>query len=348
MEDFAWPAGTPLTAAGWLQSGSTTLNPVTVTGPGLSLDGYSGSGSGNAAALKPTGQDVYAPFPPTGSGTLYYSFLLNVSSAGSGDYLIALSPASSQSSYYARFHVKSTAGGYLVGMSKNNEVTGGARYGSTVVPLDQTVAVVVKYEFREPGAGADSANDAITVWLFSASFPHVEPGGPEIDVYVCPSRPDPQSLGLVTLRQGATSAGSTLVVDAIRIGESWPGGGAAGVRSAEPTVPRDAALSACYPNPFNPATVIRYTVPASDANPVTLSLSKGGSGRSPDVSGRWPVVSLRVYDMLGRETAMLVHEAKPPGTYEVRFDARGLATGVYIAVLTTDGVRLSRKMMLLR
>ena len=60
-----------------------------------------------------------------------------------------------------------------------------------------------------------------------------------------------------------------------------------------------------YPNPFNPTTILQYQVPgASD-------------------------VKLRVFDLLGREVATLVNESKSAGTYEVRFDAHNLASGVY-------------------
>ncbi len=90
---------------------------------------------------------------------------------------------------------------------------------------------------------------------------------------------------------------------------------AVAVPAAAAAVPLTASLSA-YPNPFNPAAVIRYSVP---------------------VAGR---VRLAVYDMLGRRVEILVDEVKAPGTYEVRFDARlpggqgsGLAGGVYFCVL---------------
>jgi hypothetical protein len=65
-----------------------------------------------------------------------------------------------------------------------------------------------------------------------------------------------------------------------------------------------------YPNPFNPETVIAFEVPM--------------------VGGQWPVVSLRVYDVLGREVAVLVDEEKQPGRYEVPFDATALSSGIYL------------------
>ncbi|HET6273144.1 MAG TPA: PKD domain-containing protein [Bacteroidota bacterium] len=60
-----------------------------------------------------------------------------------------------------------------------------------------------------------------------------------------------------------------------------------------------------YPNPFNPTTNLEFRVSASGS------------------------VSLRIFDVLGREVATLVNEEKPPGTYSVVWDAKGVASGVY-------------------
>jgi hypothetical protein len=89
-------------------------------------------------------------------------------------------------------------------------------------------------------------------------------------------------------------------------------------------VPAEFVLEQNYPNPFNPATRIPFAV--------------RGSG----------FVSLKVYDVLGREVRTLVNENLPPGSYEVTFDAEGLASGVYIYRLTAGEFRASRRMMLVR
>lgn len=79
-----------------------------------------------------------------------------------------------------------------------------------------------------------------------------------------------------------------------------------------------------YPNPFNPTTRIRYQV----------------SGVSD--------VKITVYDLLGREVAVLVNERKAPGSYEVPFNAEGLSSGVYVYRMTTESFAECRKMLLLR
>lgn len=82
-----------------------------------------------------------------------------------------------------------------------------------------------------------------------------------------------------------------------------------------------------YPNPFNPSTVISYQLP---------------------VNGR---VSLKVYDILGKEVATLVDEYKEAGKYEVEFNVGqtiSLSSGIYIYRLTAGNFTASRKMMILK
>jgi hypothetical protein len=84
------------------------------------------------------------------------------------------------------------------------------------------------------------------------------------------------------------------------------------------------ALEQNYPNPFNPTTLIRYELP------------------------RMSDVNLAVYDMLGREVALLVNERKGPGRYSVEFQASVSATGVYFCRLTAGAFTQTRKMLVVR
>jgi hypothetical protein len=59
-------------------------------------------------------------------------------------------------------------------------------------------------------------------------------------------------------------------------------------------------------------------------------------------------VKLVVFDLLGREVAVLVNERKAPGSYEATFDANGLASGVYVYRLTAGSFVQSRKMVLVK
>jgi hypothetical protein len=82
--------------------------------------------------------------------------------------------------------------------------------------------------------------------------------------------------------------------------------------------PLDYYLSQNYPNPFNPTTTIEFQIPA-----LTFSENKE--------QGR--LVTLKVYDILGREVAILVNENKYPGLYFVKWNAAGFPSGLYFCQL---------------
>jgi uncharacterized membrane protein len=88
--------------------------------------------------------------------------------------------------------------------------------------------------------------------------------------------------------------------------------------------PNNFNLAQNYPNPFNPVTTIQY------------SISKGSS------------VTLKVYDVLGNEIAVLVNEEKDRGVYSVNFDASGFASGIYFYRLTAGTFVETKKMILLK
>lgn len=88
--------------------------------------------------------------------------------------------------------------------------------------------------------------------------------------------------------------------------------------------PSSFVLSQNYPNPFNPSTTIEYSLAAS---------------------GR---VSLRVYDVLGREVKTLVNERQESGTYSVRLDGSTLPSGIYYYSLNAGAPIATKKMLLLK
>jgi hypothetical protein len=222
VEDFTGTASTQLVAAGWTISGTSVVNPLTITASGLTFSGYASSGIGNGVPMANNGQDVYKSFTAVSSDSLYLAFMANVSAALTGDYFIALSPSASQTNYYARLHVKATTGGFLVGVSKSNEVSGGAQYGSTVFSLNTTYLFVVKYKFVPNATAADTLNDQISVFVVPSSTDiTTEPATPEIAKYTSATKADALDLSFVTLRQGSASAAPTLTIDGIRIAKSW-------------------------------------------------------------------------------------------------------------------------------
>jgi hypothetical protein len=88
--------------------------------------------------------------------------------------------------------------------------------------------------------------------------------------------------------------------------------------------PDNFSLLQNYPNPFNPTTNIEYHLKVADQ------------------------VTLKVYDVIGKEVASLVNEKQEAGKHIVNFNASGLASGIYIYTLRTDNYSSSKKLLLLK
>lgn len=99
------------------------------------------------------------------------------------------------------------------------------------------------------------------------------------------------------------------------------------------TKPSGFSLSQNYPNPFNPTTVIEFVVPGSESQ-----IRAGGEA----------LVTLKIYDVLGRLVKTLVNKVESPGSHLVTFDAAGLASGVYFYRLTAGSYVMTKKMVLIR
>ncbi|MBE0571466.1 MAG: T9SS type A sorting domain-containing protein [Ignavibacteriaceae bacterium] len=104
------------------------------------------------------------------------------------------------------------------------------------------------------------------------------------------------------------------------------------VISVEVSTPVEYSLEQNYPNPFNPTTTIRFSIP---------SVIASGAKQSP-------LVTLKVYDVLGNEVALLVNEEKPEGLYEVEFSARDLPSGIYLCELRAEKYIAMKKMILIK
>ncbi|HEX2865557.1 MAG TPA: glycosyl hydrolase family 18 protein [Ignavibacteriales bacterium] len=98
----------------------------------------------------------------------------------------------------------------------------------------------------------------------------------------------------------------------------------ADVKDAGNTSPAGFALRQNYPNPFNPSTVINYEIPVTSK------------------------VTLSVYDILGREVAVLFDGEKSPGTYSQRFDGSTFQSGVYLYRLVSGSFSAVKKFILIK
>lgn len=86
------------------------------------------------------------------------------------------------------------------------------------------------------------------------------------------------------------------------------------------------SLSQNYPNPFNPTTKIRFDISGTSSSQTLLT----------------------VYDLLGREVAVLVNEKLAPGGYEVDFDGSNLPSGVYYYKISAGDFNETKKMVLVK
>ena len=173
----------------------------------------------------------------------------------------------------------------------------------------------------------DASNDSIRAFLtippgFDASYD----AGPVGSVYHL-------NAGMRTLAPGDSVSVDYAVMFAMSDVDLFAMGAAAQEKyngvftSVEPVsrvLPDRYALHQNYPNPFNPSTQIRFELPASG------------------------FVTLKVYDMLGREVATVVNQDLNAGTYEVPFSGVNLPSGTYIATMQSGGFRATSKMLLMK
>jgi hypothetical protein len=96
------------------------------------------------------------------------------------------------------------------------------------------------------------------------------------------------------------------------------------IKHIERNLPNNFILSQNYPNPFNPTTRIKFRIINSN------------------------FVSLKVFDILGKQIQTLVNEKKATGAYEVEFNGEELTSGIYFYKLTVGKISISKKMILLK
>ena len=118
--------------------------------------------------------------------------------------------------------------------------------------------------------------------------------------------------------EDSVHVGSRMVIDDLAFS------GTATSVEEELGVPGTFSLEQNYPNPFNPSTSVRYTLP--EAGRATLTVS----------------------NLLGEQVATIIDQEQPAGTYELRFDAAGLPSGLYFYTLRSGSFVETRRMMLLK
>jgi len=97
-----------------------------------------------------------------------------------------------------------------------------------------------------------------------------------------------------------------------------------GIRGNNSEIPKDFVLYPNYPNPFNPSTVIAFDIP------------------------RESFVTIKVYDISGKEVSTVVNETRKAGTYNVTFNGSSLSSGIYFYKITAGDFTATQKMALVK
>lgn len=220
-------------------------------------------------------------------------------------------------------------GGILVGATtvalRNNIVWGNTQTTGTQVGVILGGSVDATYNDVEGGIAGTGNIDLAPVYADTAF--HLTPSSPGVDAgdpaALFNDPPDPGNPGFTlfpsrgTVRNDMGAYGGPARTELIRV-VTAVGEGPDGLPPAKP------GLQQNYPNPFNPVTTIRFTLAARER------------------------ARLSVANLLGQEVAVLVDGESAAGSHSLRWDASGLPTGVYFAILRTSSFTQTRKIVYLR
>ncbi|MBK7257764.1 MAG: T9SS type A sorting domain-containing protein [Ignavibacteriae bacterium] len=311
----------------WL-NGSTSKHddPLLVKDTALTYAGYALSGQGKKVwcpnlAGNTSNNRASRLFTPQ-TGKVYYAAMVNLptiadlssSTSSGGEYLLGLYTNASFSTAAGRsvvtFRLSPTTGKYIIGIRASSTSVAG---WVTAKDLDTTVTqlVVVSYEL---------ATATAQIWV----NPVVGAVEPAPDATSNLGTTDTNTdLGRIGIYQRGTKPHA--YVGGITVQTTWPVGPATSVTPTTLEKPTTLALLGNYPNPFNPSTKISFTV------------------------ARAARARLTVYNVLGQQVATLFDQDAATGMqYEVSFDGIGLASGLYLARLESDGNQVMHKMLLMK
>ncbi|MCG6960698.1 T9SS type A sorting domain-containing protein, partial [bacterium BMS3Abin03] len=160
--------------------------------------------------------DVHREASDSITTTAYVSFLVELSSALSGDYFFHLGAKNMGFNYRLRIYAKdTTAGGWKIGISKSS---GGQLYCDTVLAYNQTYLVIAKYTINTVSA----TDDEVQLYVYDNGIPLTEPGNPLISFgpVGAGATGDIDDIGTVAIRQGTNTP--TGMMDGIILSSTWP------------------------------------------------------------------------------------------------------------------------------
>jgi hypothetical protein len=131
-----------------------------------------------------------------------------------------------------------------------------------------------------------------------------------------------------------------------------------GIEKKDESIPSNFKLEQNYPNPFNPSTTIKYSIPMSlfgyAQDDKSSVIANSSNHDKADVTLRQAQsdihVTLKIYDILGREVATLVNEYQKPGTYNYQLSINNyqLSSGVYFYQLKAGSFIETKKLVIMK
>ncbi len=197
-----------LTANGWTAHSGGGTQPINTT-TGLVYTNYPGSGVGNAALLDNTGEDDNRTFVTQSSGTVYASFLVNVTTAANGYFFHLGGDPIGTSIFRGKVFMQANASNVQFGLSKGSNTPALSSDYST----GATYLLVLKYEII-----SGTSNDVVSLFVFTSGVPSSEPGTPTIGPLTDATQSDIDP-GSIALRQYSST--QNLTVDGIRVATAW-------------------------------------------------------------------------------------------------------------------------------
>lgn len=189
----------------WVITGTSVVNPINVAN----------TASNGTVTLTTTGQDVRRAFTAATSGSVYLKADITVGSAQTtGDYFLHLGD-NGASNFYARTFIKSTTGGFLMAVGTSS---GTPTYGTTVLSLNTTYTILVRYDFV-----AGTGNDTGALFINPTT---ADGSGDTAYVAATTVGTDASTISSVSLRQGTASNAPGVTIDNISVSIPEPSGAA--------------------------------------------------------------------------------------------------------------------------
>jgi hypothetical protein len=226
-ESFNYTPNASLTAANasWVAYGSGA-DPAVVA-QNLSFDGLKGS-TGNALSLSGAGSSNFRTFTAQTTGTVYFSFLLNVTditsftTTSSTPLLSLLGNDNALTPRGAGVFLRPETGGYVMGLNKvNSSPTSGGAIASSVLSVGQTYLIVASYEII-----SGSNNDVVSIWINPTSSTFANDANKPTSTFAITTgtdfNPGASGISALSIMHGSGLAGMpSLLIDEVRVGTTW-------------------------------------------------------------------------------------------------------------------------------